>query len=455
MSKNRSKRKRTFTVLCGMAFVLALAGCGGNGSGSGGGEAGEAKDAPLKAPEPVTLKLATAGNIFSEEEFVRYVREPVMKKHPHITLEYINMLAKGSEIQNLVAAKLIPDIVVNYGSTLAQSGSTSLKDLGLLYNMDGVIKENAFALSRVMPETLEFVRKFAGTDYLPGLPAYNNAFGLFYNKTLFDRFAQAYPTDGMTWEQIGDIGKKITRFDNGVQYRGLYPDGITRMQRQFGLTALDQNGKSRLLSDEWKSLINLYFGIYAYSGNTDAPFDKDFNYAANQTAFFNGQLAMLAGYSNTLFELRKQPHLDWNLVTYPQYKGNLGYGSSVDVPVMSITAQSQFKQDAFRVIETVLSDEVQLDLARNGRMSVLVSDIVRQQFGAGIPELAGKGLNLSAMTKLKLTVPPIEGKYWASDTNAVLTGALTSILKKEKDINTAMREADEQINKLVEQKKNQ
>lgn len=37
-------------------------------------------------------------------------------------------------------AKMIPDIVVNYGSTLAQSGSTSLKEFGLMYNMDGLIK---------------------------------------------------------------------------------------------------------------------------------------------------------------------------------------------------------------------------------------------------------------------------------------------------------------------------
>lgn len=445
--------KWTFTVLCGMAFVFALSGC--SGSGGKGKEAGEGKETPAKTTEPVTLRLATAGNIFSQEEFKRYVQDPVRKKYPHITLEYTDMLVKGSEIQNLVAAKVIPDIVVNYGSTLAQSGSSSLKELGLMFNMDTIIKENAFPLSRIMPETLEFVRKFGGTEYLSGLPAYNNAFGLFYNKTLFDRFAQAYPADGMTWEQIGEIGKKITRFDNGVQYRGLYPDGITRMQRQFGLTVLDNNGNSRLLSDEWKSLLNLYFGIYAYTGNTDAPFDKDFNYGANQTAFVNGQLAMLAGYSNTLFELRKHPNLDWNVVTYPQYKGNPGYGSSVDVPVMSITAQSVHKQEAFRVIETILSDEVQLDLSRNGRMSILSSDIVKEQFGTGIPELAGRGLNLSGMTKLKLTVPPIEGKYWASDTNAVLTGALAGILKKEKDINTAMREADEQINKIVEQKKNQ
>jgi multiple sugar transport system substrate-binding protein len=439
-------------ALGGLALSAAIVGCSGN-SDSGKKEEPKAAETPAVKPlEPVTIQFATQGNIFSEDEFKRYVQAPVAKKYPHITLQYINTSVKGSEIQNLVAAKLIPDIVTNYGSTLSQ-GTTSLKEMGLLYNIDPLIKENKFDTARLIPETLEFIKRFAVTDYLPGLPAYNNEFGLFYNKTLFDRFAQPYPTDGMTWEQVGELARKVTRFEGGVQYRGIYSDGIYRVMRQAGLRVLDDNGVPQLTSDPWKNLLTLFFNVYDYQGNTSAPFDKDFNYGNNQTAFINGQLAMLAGYSNTLFELRKSPNLDWNVVTYPQFKGNVNYGSSVDVPIMSITSQSTHKTDAMRVIETVLSDDVQLDLARNGRMSVLTSKAVTDEFGKALPEFAGKNISLSSMVKNKLSLPPIEGKYYTSDVGAVFNSTLASILKKEKDMNTALREGEEQMSKIVQQNK--
>ena len=72
-------------------------------------------------------------------------------------------------------------------------------------------------------------------------------------------------------------------------------------------------------------------------------------------------------------------------------------------------------------------------------------------FGTAIPEFAGKNLNLVSMTKLKPSVPRTN-KYQGSDTNKIVSDAYEVVLRKEKDINTALREADEAMNKLVQQK---
>lgn len=437
-------RRNGIVSLC---VALLLAGCTGAG-GDGPLAAQESETAAAIGTEPVTVKFATSRGIFTDAEFQKYVQEPVARKYPHIAVQYINTSEKGFGIAELVAAGDIPDMIVGYGGTLKQ-----LKELRLLSNMEPLIQKHQFDLNRIIPETLSYIKVNADTDYLGGLPAFNNTFGLFYNKSLFDKFGVSYPQDGMTWEEAGELGRQMTRISDGVQYRGFYPDNVNRMINQIVLYQLDKNNghRSTLTTDPWKEAFELWNRIYNYPGNADPPYDT-MSFAPNQEAFLKGELAMLAGSSSTLLALRQAKEMSWDVVTYPQHKNNMGYSTNVDTPNMSITEQSQVKDAAFQVIETVLSDEVQLELARNAKMSVLASEIVKQEYGRGIPEFAGKTLNLTSMVKLKPSVPSIS-KYQGSDTNKIVLDAFDLVLKKEKDINTALREADEQLTKLVESKK--
>ncbi|WP_284639430.1 ABC transporter substrate-binding protein [Paenibacillus silviterrae] len=425
-------------------MALLLGGC------SGGGDTipQQTTEVAKISTDPVTVKFATTSGPFNEKDFAQYVKDPVAKKYPHITVEYMNMSEKGSSLNELVAAGNIPDIVVGYGATLKQ-----LKELQLFHNMEPLIKKYNFDLNRIHPEMLEYIKVNGAVDYLGGLPAYNNTFGLFYNKGVFDKFGVPYPKDGMTWEEVGDLGKKITRVYDGTQYRGFFPDGVNRMINQITLTQLDKNDRSALMTEPWKNAFELWDKIYNYSGNSDAPYNT-INYGNNQQAFIKGELAMITGYSSTLNALRQAPDMIWDVVTYPQHKDHMGYSTNVDSPNMSITEQSKVKDAAFLVIETVLSDEVQLLFSKNAKMSVLKDDKVQQEFGKGIPEFQGKTLNLVSMVKLKPSVPRIS-QYQGSDTNKIVSDAYEAVLRKEKDINTALREADEALNKLVESKKKQ
>ncbi|MFE5320398.1 ABC transporter substrate-binding protein [Paenibacillus sp. NPDC056579] len=446
MKTNRFK-KTSIVLTCA---AIMLSGCNAGGSGtSGTGSAKDNKteqaDIPKALTGPVTVKFATSQGIFSDTEFKKYIAEPVAKKYPNISVEYINTSEKGFSLNELIAAGTIPDIVVGYGSTLKQ-----LIDLKLLYNMDPIIKQNKFDTNRVIPEMLEYIKVNGSSDYLGALPVYNNAFGLFYNKALFDKFAVPYPKDGMTWEEVGDLGKKITRNYDGIQYRGFFPDGVNRMINQITLYQLDKDNKAIITTDPWKKAFELWDSIYNYPGNSDAPYNT-INFGNNQAAFIKGELGMITGYSSTLNALRQAPDMNWDVVTYPQHRDKMGYSTNVDTPNLSITEQSPNKQAAFLVIETALSDEVQLDLARNGKMSVLKNDKVVQEYGRGIPEFANKTLNLSSIVKLKPSVPRTS-KYQGSDTNKAIIDAYEAVLKKEKDINSALRDANEEINKIVEAK---
>jgi multiple sugar transport system substrate-binding protein len=198
--------KKLFLTFIALCCAVSLFGCGAKTDspreGEGSSAAGSDKT-PVLSSDPVTVKFAASGGMFPDEDFARYVVEPVKKKYPQITLQRINTSNQGMKLPDLVASGDIPDIVANYPGP---TGST-LKDLGLVYNMEPLMKKYNFDIGRFAPEAVETLRIAGGQDYLVGLPAYTNAFALFYNKDIFDKFGVPYPKDGMYWEDVVELAK--------------------------------------------------------------------------------------------------------------------------------------------------------------------------------------------------------------------------------------------------------
>ncbi|CAG7649175.1 hypothetical protein PAESOLCIP111_05809 [Paenibacillus solanacearum] len=435
-------KKHWKLALSGCMAMSLISGCSGAAPGNAKPDASKPSDGPVKT-EPATIRLAASNNMFTEEDFAKYVAEPVKKKYPHITVERINTSDKGNSLTDLVAAGTVPDIVGLYPGNLSQ-----INDLNMTFNIEDLIKKHKFDTGRIVPEVLETVKIASNQKYLVGFAAYHNPFGLFYNKDLFDRMGVPYPKDGMTWEDVRDLGGKLTRLDNGIQYRGIYADFLYRGGRQLSLPYADfKTNKSLLNTDPWKELFQLWNSLYDIRGLSEGDY-KTLNYAKNEQAFIKGELGMLAGYSNTLSALKKAPDLKWDVVTYPSNKKAPGVGHRVDSPILSITTQSKAKDAAFQVLETILSDEVQTEMVRNGRMTILNSQKVKDEFGKGIAEFKGK--NLIAMTKPKMAViAPIQFLN-EGEIDKITSKAFQSVVNKEKDINTALRDADEELNKHIE-----
>jgi multiple sugar transport system substrate-binding protein len=114
---------------------------------------------------------------------------------------------------------------------------------------------------------------------------------------------------------------------------------------------------------------------------------------------------------------------------------------------MTISSTSAHKDEAFKVLSVALSDEVQTDLSRNAQMSVLKDRNVQEQFGKAFAGYDSK--NVLALTKLKLAViHPFKYTFTPSPA-ALIMNAFNSVLYDGKDINTALREADELMTKSI------
>ncbi|WP_282936689.1 extracellular solute-binding protein [Paenibacillus sp. RC67] len=438
--------KKLYVGTLALCCTVSLIGCNGTAKPT---EAPSAQDKPADtipelSKDKVTVKILASGGMFSDDEVKKYIVDPVAKKYPQITIERIN--ASASKLPELISAGEIPDIVANYPGPMG----SNLSEYKLLFNMEPLIKKYRFDTSRFSPEALQTLKIAGGQDYLAGLPAYTNSFALFYNKDIFDKFAIPYPKEGMYWDEVAELAKKLTRTDNGIAYRGIFPDGIGRIQQQLSIPFADFNtNKSLLMNDQWKEAFQLWGAQFKIPGLTEGDF-KVPNAGKNQTAFVNGTLAMIASHSNLLNTLKTAPQVNWDMVTYPQHRKAPGIGQRLDSPILSISEQSKVKDAAFLVLDTILSDEVQADMMRGGRMTVLKDEKLRSEFGKGLKEFEGK--NLAAMTKLKFAIMTPFKYLPDGDVDKILTKAFNAYIVDETDLNTALRTADEEMNKLIQDK---
>lgn len=430
-------KKFTLLTVSTLALLAVVsAGCGGSiqqgqpSSPSGGTSTPEA---PAKA-EPVTVKFAANKAVMSAEEVQMYIIDPVKAKHPHISIQMIDTAEKGRTLTDLVAAKEIPDIYANFPLNLNE-----LVDLKLAMNMQELIQTYKFDLNRLQPEFIESIKIGTSLDTLAGLPMFNQSFALFYNKDLFDKMAVPYPKDGMTWEQARDLAVKMTRSESGVQYYGLWPDGVYRGAYQLSLPWADfKTNKPVFQSEGWKDLFTMWYDLYKIPGY--AP--KGTNYSKE---FNEGRLAMMSGSTTTLKNMLAVPNLNWDVVTYPQNQKAPGVGQRVDAFVLTVPSQSKQKEAAFQVISTILSNEVQTLMSRNGRLSVLKDADIQAAFAKNISELQSK--NAIVFTKPKLAILQTFKNLPAA---TIVNQAFDAMLYEGKDVNTVLREADEKMNQEIQ-----
>jgi multiple sugar transport system substrate-binding protein len=140
----------------------------------------------------------------------------------------------------------------------------------------------------------------------------------------------------------------------------------------------------------------------------------------------------------------KDNTMNWDMVTYPQYPDHKGtFGVAGARPLM-ISSASKHKQQAFQVIDTVLSNEVQLKMNRLGTVSPLTDKAVQDAFGADIPYVKGK--NLAAIYKLK---PGWRKLSDYDDIAADIVFTHSVDMYSGKDINTVIRETEDEITKAI------
>ncbi|RKN73020.1 ABC transporter substrate-binding protein [Paenibacillus ginsengarvi] len=421
-----------------------LAGCGGAGGAGAGktasGDTNKTEVKEAKKADPVTITIGVrATGYLTEDEIQRYIVQPVSKKYPHITINRIVLDDKTNSFENLLAAGSLPDIIFHTSLLLPD-----LKRLKVDQDLTAGLKTANVDLTKFNATALDAIKITSENDFLMGIPYTMHFNALYYNKDIFDKFGAAYPKDGMTWQDVTELAKKVTRKEDTVQYRGFEPDSIYRAGSQLGLPLIEpKTFKSLGNTDDWKKVVQMAKDVYDIPGNGTIQ-----TFSSGVNAFVKDRkLAMLAGLNwlPNLAEVKDQ-FTNWDLASYPTWPGKPGIGTQIDLHVMVVPSTSKHKEAALQVIETVVSDEVQSDMAKNGRVSVLKDKKYQDTFAQNLDFVKGK--NIPAIFKSAPT-KPFPSTIHANKAFNEITKVMTQVTKNNIDVNTALRSYDELMDKYI------
>ncbi|GAA3413462.1 ABC transporter substrate-binding protein [Paenibacillus hodogayensis] len=439
MMKLRGKSVRlTITVL---ASVSVLFGCGTRQDNP---ETNKPAANPMKYDEAFSITFFNATG--SNEAYFRENTEPFMKKvFPNVTINYIQT-AKGSTIQELITAGNIPDIML-----INSSQVISYNNLGLLEDLTPLAKTNNVDLSRFDDHMMETIKKFTPKGELYVLPWSHLPMALYYNKSIFDKFGVAYPKEGMTWDDVAALTRKLSRMDGGVAYRGFDMNRSTFLRlNPLSLSYVDPKMEKAIANtDGWREFITTFSDLYKIPGN-ELPAKS---VTSDQAFFKDKTLAMNVTYGNFPTPENAEMIEAWqsiDLVSLPMFKTAPDTGTQYSGASLAVSKTSKVKDKAMLLIAAATSDEAQKHGAAIGRYPTVKNKDVLDQFGQGTPQLSSK--NLKALQRLKVAATTFSSEYDAA-TLPIITSTFDDILKGTVDMATGLREADEKMNaKIAEEK---
>lgn len=422
--------------------VLISAGCGMDGGKQAQTELqpkGQQEEKP-KVEEPVTLTVWGPTASLWEELYVA----PMKKKFPHITLVEVKNAA-GSKLPELIAAGNPPDIIQGAPNFIYE-----IMNNGLQYDMTSLIAKNKFDIGKINPIAVQTLQGYTGSKEIFGLPITLNNGALYYNKDIFNKFAIPFPKDGMTWNDAIDLGKQIDNKNGDATYRGLMIQlGSHITYNQLSLPFVDRNKEVSLVNtSQWQSYFNLLKEMHATGKWTSADLaGKEIEYFINQKRI--GMISI-----TNILSLMKDAMaagLDWDMVSMPTVAERPNTGFTFNGPVHYISSTSKHKEQAFAVISHFLSDEVQMLRSKAGEPSVLTNPEILAAYGTNLPHLKGK--NVTAIVPKNIAPVSASISKYDSIASGELQLRLREVIVGNKDVNTALREADENINKKIQAEK--
>lgn len=241
--------------------------------------------------------------------------------------------------------------------------------------------------------------------------------------------------------------------DQGVQYIGIDPGPADQMKEQYALPYMDEKLEKPILHSEgFKKVFGTLKQFYEVPGFVTS----DGTYTYGRNAFIiNKSVAMLPTWADAVVgmledEAQSGRPLNWDFVTQPVFADQPGIGRPGNMPVIMISPKSENAEAAFQAMQILVSDEAQTNMNRNGKLTVLNDKDIQLQFGSHLKSFQSK--NIPAIFKLEKSKSLLLTDYDV-ELKRIIQNAAKDMALSGKDVNTILREAQENAEKTVSQLK--
>lgn len=433
--------KRKVAAVSVLSSMLALSACGGNAAQTEPNKqepSGAVVDVQKLIDTPTELKVTYPGA--TEEMFNQRFGDQLRKKFPKYTFTFIK--SDGNTFKDLIATNQPIDILFSSSTGMA----VYLLDYKLQSDISDLVKKYKYDLSGIQQAPID-LQKQIGNGAVYGLPWTMGTLISIYNKDLFDKFGVAYPKKGITWDELYDVTRQMSRTDAGIQYRGL----TMAFDHMMGLNQLEAayydpaTFKAKYTDDTFKKVFENAARFWKLPGNE--PPSSKYSLAQLRDLFNKTQTTAIhldvSGYA----QIASTTMNTWDLTTFPVFKDKPTQGASILPDFAFITNKSTNRDAAFQAIAYLTSDEYQQWMASTLMFLPILAkpEQAMKTFGDHIPGVKGK--NVQAIVANPFAkMQPFTPYYSLSA--AEMTTAVNEYMGG-KDTNTVLREAAERVDKKI------
>ncbi|WP_248927937.1 extracellular solute-binding protein [Paenibacillus hamazuiensis] len=351
---------------------------------------------------------------YADERFRSEIAEPLAKRFPHVHLEHRREIPLyGDHIEKWENGEPMADIHLIETYSLRRLIGKHL--CVNLLELDPSLSAHPF-------EAGLLAHGLGDSGELFAVP-YNNAmdYPLCYNKTIFDKFGEPYPGDGMTWEEVIERSADVSGPRDGTSYIGLDPADISLMSMQLSAELVDAaTGKASVTGPEWKKMARTIQRIYQVKNNLLPNTNK---MLAFNRYFVREQVVAMGVICPTCYN-PDDLQFDWDIVSYPVFEERQGPNLWNNL-MLAISPSCKDKAAALEIVRFLVSDEFQRNNCRKGVLTSLNNPDIQMMFGELVPLYQNK--NVRAISYNRPAPPPPRGSV------GKVIGLQLRLMKENKD----------------------
>lgn len=355
------------------------------------------------------IRMITPAALGIERDMYQSFVDSFMEAQPDITVDLSFEAWEDymTRLPTLFAGGAVPDVIHQHMSIVQDYGARgALEDLSPFIERDQISREDYI-------ESL--FEAFTRNDQVLAFPKDSAAWGIYYNKTMFDEAGLDYPSDDWTFEEFRELAKALTIDEAGVRGN---EDGFSMegTMQQYGFSWIEPapyssenvRGFVRARGGDWyneemtETLITEqpaidHFRMFHEMRCVDGSAPSDAAAAGLGDVFRQATSAMQVGFHNLDFFLREdEVDFDWDVTFIP--KGEGGQFVPVGASGWAIPAGAEHKDAAWELVKYLVSPEVQSQIGEVGRWGVSRKESIAEIIPENDPPDGFKKVHVDPLT---------------------------------------------------------